>query len=163
MKFASEVTLNNRYYQMHRQIAQTQQVFCLEFRKDQDHMHPSCTELPLPSTKFHFYVGLLGKLNEFLPPHFGSCLPLWILSLRLYEQAVSPIQMFQFLPLCHGTTLVSLMVTTVVMVVVMMVMAHWCFEATLVLWCYPGVGLTVNEDICSSWTQCSVYAALSSF
>ena len=60
------------------------------------------------------------------------------------------------------------MVTTVVMVVVMMVvtvvlmvMAHWCLEATLVPWCYPGVGLTVNEDICSSWTQCSVYAALS--
>ena len=63
------------------------------------------------------------------------------------------------------TTVVMVVVMMVVMMVVMvvvMVMAHWCFEATLVPWCYPGVGLTVNEDICSSWTQCSVYAALSS-
>ena len=53
-------------------------------------------------------------------------------------------------------------VMVVMMVVMVVVMAHWCFEATLVPCCYPGVGLTVNEDICSSWTQCSVYAALSS-
>ena len=55
-----------------------------------------------------------------------------------------------------------MMVVMVMVMVVVMVMAHWCLEATLVPWCYPGVGLTVNEDICSSWTQCSVYAALSS-
>ena len=62
------------------------------------------------------------------------------------------------------TTVVVVMVVVMMVVVMMvlMVMAHWCLEATLVPWCYPGVGLTVNEDICSSWTQCSVYAALSS-